>query len=182
MAGTIVGILDRNNLLPRPNLLAGDLIIGLVSSGPHTNGYSLIRKVFEGESLASIVPEIGGSLGDGLLAPHRSYFNMLYPQLSKVKALAHITGGGFIENIPRVLTGSFDAVIHLNSWPVPPIWAFIQKRGDISTEEMFRVFNMGIGMVAIVDKSNTPDFQKSISEPTFIIGELIEGERKVVLN
>lgn len=182
VAGTIVGVLERSRLLPRPNLLAGDLIIGLTSSGPHTNGYSLIRKVFEGESLESIIPEIGGSLADVLLAPHRSYFNTLYPHLSKVKALAHITGGGFVENIPRVLPESLGAVIHLNSWEVPPTWTFIQKRGGISTEEMYRVFNMGIGMVAVVEKSNAPDFQNSISESTFIIGELIEGEHKVVLS
>jgi phosphoribosylformylglycinamidine cyclo-ligase len=182
VAGTIVGILERNGLLPRPNLLAGDLIIGLASSGPHTNGYSLIRKVIEGESLESSIPEIGRSLADVLLAPHRSYFNTLYPQLSKVKALAHITGGGFIENIPRVLTESFDAVIHLNSWQAAPIWTFIQKRGEISTEEMYRVFNMGIGMIAIVDKTIAADFQNSISESTFIIGELIEGEHKVLLS
>lgn len=182
VAGTIIGILERNSLLPRPNLLAGDLLIGLASSGPHTNGYSLIRRVFEGESLESIIPEIGGSLADVLLAPHRSYFNALYPHLSKVKALAQITGGGFVENIPRVLPENLGAVIHLNSWQVPPIWTLIQKRGGISTEEMYRVFNIGIGMVAVVDKSNAPDFQKSISEPTFIIGELIEGEHKVLLS
>jgi phosphoribosylformylglycinamidine cyclo-ligase len=153
VAGTIVGVLERDWLLPRSNLFAGDLIIGLPSSGPHTNGYSLIRKIFEGESLESVIPELGSSLADALLAPHRSYFNVLYPHLSKVKALAHITGGGFIENIPRVLPENLNAIIHLNSWQVPPLWKLIQQRGNTSTEEMYRVFNMGIGMIAIVDKS-----------------------------
>ena len=182
VAGTIVGVLERSRLLPRPNLLAGDLILGLPSSGPHTNGYSLIRKVFEGADLESVHPQLGCSLADALLAPHRSYFSALHPHLDKVKALAHLTGGGFIENIPRVLPENLNAVIHLNSWDVPPIWKLIQQQGSIATEEMYRVFNMGIGMVAIVDKSIVNDLQSSISEPTFIIGELIDGEQKVILN
>lgn len=181
VAGTIVGVLERSRLLPRPNLLAGDLILGLPSSGPHTNGYSLIRKGFEGADLQSIHPELGCSLADVLLAPHRSYFNALYPHLDKVKALAHLTGGGFIENIPRILHENLSAVINLNSWQVPPLWKLIQEKGNISTEEMYRVFNMGIGMVAIVDKSLASDLQSSISEPTFIIGELIDGKQKVIL-
>lgn len=182
VAGTIVGVLERSRLLPRSNLLAGDLILGLPSSGPHTNGYSLIRKVFEGADLQLVHPELGCSLADALLAPHRSYFNSLYPHLDKVKALAHLTGGGFIENIPRVLPENLSAVIHLNSWQVPPLWKLIQEKGNISTEEMYRVFNMGIGMVAIVDKSIANDLQSSISELAFIIGELIDGEHKVILN
>jgi phosphoribosylformylglycinamidine cyclo-ligase len=181
VAGTIVGVLERARLLPRPNLLAGDLILGLPSSGPHTNGYSLIRKVFEGADLESIHPELGCSLADALLAPHRSYFNALYPHLDKVKALAHLTGGGFIENIPRVLPENLNTVIHLNSWQVPSLWKLIQEKGNISTEEMYRVFNMGIGMIAIVDKSIANDLQLSISESTFVIGELIEGKKKVLL-
>ena len=182
VAGTIVGVLERDRILPRPNLLAGDLILGLPSSGPHTNGYSLIRKIFEGADLETVVPELGCSLADALLAPHRSYFNVLYPHLDKVKALAHLTGGGFIENIPRVLPENLNAIIHLNSWDIPPIWKLIQQQGDISMEEMYRVFNMGIGMVVIADKSVVADFQSSVSEQTFIIGELVDGESKVILN
>jgi phosphoribosylformylglycinamidine cyclo-ligase len=181
VAGTIVGVLERSRLLPRPNLLAGDVILGLPSSGPHTNGYSLIRKVFEGADLEAVVPELGCSLADALLAPHRSYFNALHPHLDKVKALAHLTGGGFIENIPRVLPENLSAVINVNSWQAPPLWKLIQEKGNISTEEMYRVFNMGIGMVAVVDKSIANDLQSSISEPTFIIGKLIDGEQKTIL-
>ncbi len=181
VAGTIVGVLERSRLLPRPNLLAGDMILGLPSSGPHTNGYSLIRKVFEGADLQSIHPELGCSLADALLVSHRSYFNALYPHLDKVKALAHLTGGGFIENIPRVLPENLSAVVNLNSWQVSPLWKLIQEKGNISTEEMYRVFNMGIGMVAIVDKSIASDLQSAMLEPTFIIGELIDGEQKVIL-
>ena len=182
VAGTIVGVLERDRILPRRNLVAGDLIIGLPSSGPHTNGYSLLRKVFEGADLESVLPELGCSLADALLAPHRSYFNVLYPHLDKVKALAHLTGGGFIENIPRVLPENLSAMIYLNSWQIPPLWKLIQEKGNISTEEMYRVFNMGIGMVAIVEKSRVADFQACIAEPTFIIGELVKGERNVILN
>jgi phosphoribosylformylglycinamidine cyclo-ligase len=175
LAGTIIGVLERDAILPRPTIQAGDVLLGFASSGPHTNGYSLIRKVFENTPLDD-------SLADALLAPHRSYLNLVYPLLSQVKALAHITGGGFVENIPRVLPESLRAVIHLSSWHVPPLWKLIQEKGNISTEEMYRVFNMGIGMVAVVDRSTLADLQKCIPEPTFIIGELIEGERKVILN
>ena len=181
VAGTIIGIVEKERILPRPNLLAGDLILGLPSSGPHTNGYSLIRKVFEGADLESVVPELGCSLADALLAPHRSYYSTLYSFLPHIKALAHITGGGFIENIPRVLPENLDAIIRLNSWQVSPLWKLIQETGNIPTEEMYRVFNMGIGMIAIVDKSIAADLQSSTSEPIFIIGELVEGERKTIL-
>ena len=175
VAGTIVGVLEREAILPRPTIQAGDVLIGFPSSGPHTNGYSLIRKVFENTAL-------NDSLADALLAPHRSYFNVLYPYLARVKALAHITGGGFFENIPRVIPENLSAVIYRNSWQVPPLWTLIQEKGNIATEEMYRVFNMGIGMVAIVDNSIAADFQSSISEPTCVIGELVKGERKVILN
>ena len=175
VAGTIIGVVERETILPRPTIQAGDVLIGFQSSGPHTNGYSLIRKVFEDTALDDF-------LADALLAPHRSYFNLLYPYLSKVKALAHITGGGFIENIPRVLPEHLNVVIDLNSWTVSPVWTLIQQKGNISTEEMYRVFNMGIGMVAIVDPSAVAELQKSMSEPTFCIGELVKGERKVILS
>ena len=175
VAGTIVGVLERDAILPRSTIQAGDVLIGLRSSGPHTNGFSLIRKVFENTALDD-------RLADALLAPHRSYFNVLYPHLDKVKALAHLTGGGFIENIPRVLPENVDAVIHLNSWEVPSLWKLIQEKGNISTEEMYRVFNMGIGMIAIVDRSSVSHFQSCVQESTFVIGELVNGQRKVTLN
>ena len=175
VAGTIVGVVEREAILPRATIQAGDLLLGFQSSGPHTNGYSLIRKAFEDTFLDE-------SLAAELLAPHRSYFNLIYPHLSKVKALAHITGGGFIENLPRVLPENVDARLDLNSWQIPPLWKRIQQKGDISTDEMYRVFNMGIGMVAIVDPTLATDFQACVSEPTFIIGELLQGTQKVILN
>ena len=181
LAGTIVGVLEREDILPRKNLQAGDVLIGLTSSGPHTNGYSLIRKIFADTPLDTIFPELGGSLADALLAPHRSYLSILYSVLPHIKALAHITGGGFIENIPRVLPENLSAKIHLGSWPVPPLWNLIQQKGNISVEEMYRVFNMGVGMIAIVDKPHAAEIQERIPEPTWIIGELIRGDQKALL-
>ncbi len=182
VAGTIVGVLEKHQILPRTSdLKAGDALIGLRSSGPHTNGYSLIRKVFADTPLETVFPELGIPLSDALLAPHRSYFPVLYSLLSNIKALAHLTGGGFIENIPRVLPDHLDALIRSGSWPVPPLWDLIQQKGDIAAEEMYRVFNMGIGMIAIVDKSIAAEIQQQIPEETYIIGELVPGERKTIL-
>src|SRR5688572_31724188 len=125
IAGTIVGVLERGSMLPRADIGPGDVLIGLRSSGPHTNGYSLIRKIFEGIPLETVFPELGVPLADALLAPHRSYLNVLSAVLrppSTVKALAHLTGGGFIENIPRILPEGVDALVHHDSWPVPPLF------------------------------------------------------------
>ena len=181
VAGTIVGVLERGDILPRDNIKSGDLLIGLQSSGPHTNGYSLIRKVFADFPLDMIVPELHISLADALLAPHRSYYSLLYPLLSHIKALAHITGGGFVENIPRVLPDNLDAVIHIGAWPIPPLWDLIQRTGDVATDEMYRVFNMGIGMVLIAGKDSVSEIQNLIPETTFVIGELVQGQQKVKL-
>ncbi len=179
VAGTIVGVLERDEILPRKDLKAGDVLIGLKSSGPHTNGYSLIRKIFADTPLESVIPELDSSLADALLAHHRSYFSVLYSLLSEIKALAHITGGGFIENIPRILPDDLDAKIQIGSWPVSPLWALIQHRGEVDAAEMYRVFNMGIGMIAIVDKNTVDKVQSLIPEKTFVIGELVKGNKKV---
>ena len=181
VAGTIVGLVERDDILPRPDLKAGDVLIGLASSGPHTNGYSLIRKVFARTPLDTVFPEIGCSLADALLTPHRSYLSILHPLLSHIKALAHLTGGGFIENIPRVLPQNLNAEILLGSWNVPPLWYLIQRMGSIESAEMYRVFNMGIGMIAIVDKSSVAQVRELLSEETFVIGELVRGEKQVQL-
>jgi phosphoribosylformylglycinamidine cyclo-ligase len=181
IAGTIVGLLDRADALPRLGIAPGDVLVGIPSSGPHTNGYSLIRKIFEGLSLDTVFPELGVSLADALLTPHRSYYHVIYHLLSDIKALAHLTGGGFIENIPRILPVDVDAVIDMHSWIVPPLFQLIQKRGEVAQDEMYRVFNMGIGMVAIVDKQKAAALQKAIPEQTFIIGELVQGNCTVIL-
>jgi phosphoribosylformylglycinamidine cyclo-ligase len=181
VAGTIIGMVERGEVLPRQNLRAGDVLIGLKSSGPHTNGYSLIRKVFADTSLESTHPSLDCSLADALLASHRSYYSILYSLLSEFKALVHITGGGFIENIPRILPDHLNADIRIDSWSIPPLWSLIQRKGDIPADEMYRVFNMGIGMIAIVDRASVAKIQGSIPEETFEIGELVEGHKKVQL-
>ena len=186
VAGTIIGVVDRSAILPRTDqLCAGDVLIGLRSSGPHTNGYSLIRKVFEDVPLDAVFPELGVSLADALLVPHRSYLSLLQSAISNqpstIKALAHLTGGGFIENIPRVLPDHLAAQINLGSWPVPPLFQLTQQRGDIATEEMYRVFNMGIGLIAIVAPEDVATLQASIPEEAFVIGQLIDGNKRVIL-
>ena len=185
LAGTIVGALERERMLPRPGLRPGDLLIGLRSSGPHTNGYSLIRRVFADADLTAHIPELNGSLGDALLAPHRSYLHLLIDLIeqpdSPIRALAHLTGGGFIENIPRVLPQGLGARIHRGRWPVPPLFQLIQRQGAIHSDEMHRVFNMGIGMIAVVPAERAAEVQTALPEESWIVGELVSGERKVEL-
>ena len=181
VAGTIVGVVEKDDILPRANIQAGDVLLGLSSSGPHTNGFSLLRRIFADTALEVILPGLGGSLADALLAPHRSYYPILYPILSKVKALAHITGGGFIENIPRILPNDLDAKIQTGSWAVPPLWDLIQSKGNVAAAEMYRVFNMGIGMVLVVDEKSITEIQGLIPEETYVIGEIIQGNKKVQL-
>jgi phosphoribosylaminoimidazole synthetase len=185
VAGTIIGLVERENILPRADLRAGDVLVGLRSSGPHTNGYSLIRRVLDGVDLDTVYPDLGVSLADALLAPHRSYLPLLRPLLEHperpVKALAHLTGGSFIENIPRVLPDGLKAVLQYTSWPVPALFTLIQERGGISNEEMLRVFNMGIGMVLICAAETAALVQRFIPEETWVIGELVQGEKGVLV-
>jgi phosphoribosylformylglycinamidine cyclo-ligase len=171
--GTIVGVAERAKLLPRTDLAAGDVLIGLASSGPHTNGFSLIRKIFADAPLDVMEPALGVTLADALLAPHRPYLNLLQPHLDQVKALAHLTGGGFYDNIPRVLPAHLAAVIDPTAWHVPPIFRLIQQRGQIADAEMMHVFNMGIGMVAMVDPAQVAAFQAAIPEKTWVLGRLV---------
>ena len=183
VAGTIVGAVEKAAILPRGDLQAGDLLVGLASSGAHTNGYSLIRKVFAGVSLETRLPELGQSLGEALLAPHRSYLPVLEPALQsgRIKALAHITGGGLVENLPRILPDGLGGLIRRESWKVPPLFHLIQQRGQVSEAEMYRVFNMGIGMLAVVASQDLPAVQDAIPEEIYCIGELVPGDRKVTL-
>lgn len=185
VAGTIVGVVERKAILPRACICAGDLLLGLKSSGTHTNGYSLIQKIFADAPLDTVLPELGASLGEALLAPHRSYLRLIQPFLARqpaaIKALVHITGGGFIENIPRVLPPGLGATIRVGSWRIPPLFQLIQQRGDVPADEMYRVFNMGIGMIAIIAPRDLRTVQDEIKEETFVIGELVEGEKRVGL-
>lgn len=187
VAGTLLGIVERANILPRSDIAQGDVLIGLASDGAHTNGYSLIRKMFEGVPLDTTFSELDGAgepLWSHLLAAHRSYLPVLEKflnQPSPLKALAHITGGGILENLPRVLPEHLSANLSLGAWQVPALFRLLQQRGEITTQEMFRVFNMGIGMIAIVSKEDAPIFQTSLGERSFQIGELVPGNRTVNL-
>jgi phosphoribosylformylglycinamidine cyclo-ligase len=185
VAGTIVGAVDRDRILPRKDLRPGDVLIGLRSTGPHTNGYSLIRKIFEDTPLQTVIPEIGVPLVDALLAPHRAYLPLLKPLLaqetSPIKAMAHLTGGGWIENPPRVFPPGIGAEVKLGSWPVPPLFTVIQRKGGVDPAEMYRVFNMGIGMLLVVARENADRVRRAIPEETWIVGGLVAGECKVTL-
>ncbi len=185
VAGTIVGVVERSQALPQNNLQAGDVLLGLASSGPHTNGYSLIRKVLADVDLTTLNPALGMSLIDALLAPHRCYLPILQAAMAHpkapIKALIHITGGGFIENIPRVLPKNLNADIQLNSWTVPPLFAFIQQHGNIPLQQMYRVLNMGIGMMIVTAPEHVNLLRELISEQLWQIGALTPGEQRVNL-
>lgn len=184
IAGTLIGVVDTADLLPRSDVAAGDTLIGVASSGPHTNGYSLLRKVFDWIPM-EVVPEgMDRPLGDALLEPHRNYLDPLRSALEggKVKALAQITGGGLPENLPRVLPEGVGAEIDLTSWPVPPLFRLVRElTPQMSTDELYRTLNMGIGMVVVCDPADAADVQAAIPETTWQIGSLVAGERSVTL-
>lgn len=167
LAGTVVGLVDRNDLLPRPQAMqVGDCLFGLPSSGPHTNGYSLIRQLVANRDLDKPLTD-GQTLADALLAPHRSYLpaiNSLQAAKVDLLGMAHITGGGFIENLPRVLPTHLQGVIYLKRWRYPPLFQQLQRWGNLANEELFRVFNMGIGMILIVPIAAAPALQATLPE------------------
>ncbi|HKF41481.1 MAG TPA: phosphoribosylformylglycinamidine cyclo-ligase [Thermoanaerobaculia bacterium] len=188
VAGTIVGVVERERIVDGSRVVPGDVLVGLPSTGLHTNGYSLARSIlFEklGLRADSRVPDAGdGTIGDLLLQPHRSYLRTLTPLLEAglVKAMAHITGGGFYDNIPRVLPEGVGARLRFGSWPVPPLFEFLAERGDVSRTEMLHVFNMGIGMVLIVGSGDLPGVKRILAsrgESFFEIGEAVSGSRDV---
>jgi len=182
VAGTIVGIVERGKILPdQPSMQAGDILIGFASSGPHTNGYSLIRKLCEGEDLLAYNESLKSSLADALLAPHRSYLNVVGPVLPMIKGMAHITGGGFIENIPRMLPEGLQAVVDRSTWPQPTLFKWLQQQGNIEEWEMYRVFNMGIGLVAVIRPDVWAAVRSAVTEPVWRIGELRKGNRSEVV-
>jgi phosphoribosylformylglycinamidine cyclo-ligase len=182
LAGFIVGVLERERALPR-GVGEGDVLVGLPSSGLHTNGYSLARKVLFGvlgHDVDTHLPELGGTVSEALLATHRSYLAALEPLLErdKIRALAHITGGGFPGNIPRVLPEGLGACIRRSAWSVPALFRLIQKGGEVSDDEMYRTFNMGIGMVAVVSPGDLHEVEHSLErrgETSFVIGSVIQG-------
>jgi phosphoribosylformylglycinamidine cyclo-ligase len=177
LVGTMVGMVSRSKLFPTSDLAPGDVLLGLPSTGAHTNGYSLIRSVFAQTPLDRVFDEVG-PLGSALLVPHRSYLGPLarLQAAVPVKALAHITGGGLIENVPRPLAG-FDGLtvrFDQSAWPVPPLFRLIQAQGGIDDMEMLRVFNMGVGMVAFIGAEFAEAALAALGEG-WVIGQVIAG-------
>jgi phosphoribosylformylglycinamidine cyclo-ligase len=188
IAGFIVGVVERAKIVDGRGILPGDVLIGLPSAGLHTNGYSLARRVlFEtaGWTPGTFVQEIGATVGDALLAPHRSYLQLVQPLLARdqVKGMAHITGGGITENLPRILPDGCAAEIDLRSWQVPPIFEVLQRRGGIATDEMFRAFNMGVGLVIACAARDAQRVVNMLSQAgergVFRLGFVVAGERSV---
>ncbi len=184
LVGFIIGVVEKEKIIMGKTIAVGDSIIGLPSSGLHTNGYSLVRKIF-GETRAALetyYPELGRTLGEELLEPHRCYYHQLRPLLPYIKGIAHITGGGLIGNVPRVLPDGMAARFHRGRWTILPIFQLIQQRGNVDQEEMFRVFNMGIGMVLICSPEDAAQLTKALPE-AHIVGEVVKqkGGTRVVI-
>lgn len=181
VAGTMVGIAEKKNLLPRPDVRPGDLLLGLASSGLHTNGYSLARRLFRGLPLDATPAGLDRPIGEALLAPHRSYLNVLRPVLEKnlVKALAHLTGGGIFDNLPRVLPTGCAAEIDRAAWPVSPLFTLIAEASGLPDDELFRTFNMGIGLVLVCAPADEKAVRDTVTEPVYSLGRLVAGPRSV---
>ncbi len=180
VAGFTVGIVDRKKMIDGSSIKEGDVVLGLPSSGLHSNGYSLARKVmFEkaGYKPEDKVELLGTTVGEAMLKPTRIY-------VKTVLGMAHITGGGFLENIPRVLPDDVDVIIEDGAWPVPPIFSLIESIGNIEKKEMYRTFNMGIGYVIITDQANALkicDYMSEIKEEVYLIGMVVSGDKKVIV-
>jgi phosphoribosylformylglycinamidine cyclo-ligase len=175
LVGFIVGVVEKEQIKLGDNIKEGDIILGLPSSGLHTNGYSLVRKIFgqDPKVLKMGYLELGRSLGEALLEPHRCYYRVLKPLMSSVKGLAHITGGSFYKNIPRVLPDGLTARIDSSAWEVPPLFRIIQKAGNVDDNEMYHVFNMGIGMTVICSRINSDKLVQALPGAK-IIGQIIQ--------
>ena len=189
VAGFIVGVVDRPRLISGHTIAVGDVLIGIPSSGLHTNGYSLARRViFEHLRLTvnSYVPELSRTVGDALLEPHRSYLPFIRPLLDggRIKGMAHITGGGITDNLPRVLPHGTAAVIETSAWEVPPIFRWLQQSGNIPGDDMMRTFNMGIGLIIVTGRDDAESLIGELAarggRDARRIGEIVPGEPPAV--
>ncbi|HLU10165.1 MAG TPA: phosphoribosylformylglycinamidine cyclo-ligase [Oceanobacillus sp.] len=182
LVGTIIGVVERESIIDGSRIQAGDAIIGLPSSGLHTNGYSLARRVLDGLDWDEPRDDLGESIGDALLAIHRSYLDpirQLWAAGVDVRGLAHITGGGVVGNLPRIFPQGVGAVIRRGTWHEPPIFGLIQRLGGIHDDEMFRAFNMGLGMLAIVPQTDVERTLATLSDEAFVVGEIVSGNGSV---
>ena len=183
LAGFIVGAVDKERLITGRTIRPGDLLVGVPSSGLHTNGYSLARRIaFDhlGLRADSILPDLGRSLGDALLEPHRSYLAMIRPLFDRIKGMAHITGGGITENLPRVLPHGTAAVVDTSAWEVPALFRWLQEAGRVPADEMRRTFNMGVGMILVVGPERADAALEELAarggREARIIGEIVEAD------
>lgn len=189
LAGFSVGVVDKKDMITGKDLKAGDVLVGMASSGIHSNGYSLVRQVFtmNTEALNRTYESLSGTLGETLLTPTKIYVKALKSIKDagvKIKACSHITGGGFYENIPRMLKDGTHAVIDKNSFVIPPIFEMLAKDGNVAEEAMYNTYNMGVGMITAVDKADVDKAVsaiKSAGETPYILGEITEGEKGITL-
>src|ERR1044071_3608505 len=186
IAGFIVGVVDRAKIIDGKTIAPGDVLLALPSAGLHTNGYSLARKLFfevAGYQPDTHLPELGMTAGEALLLPHISYLKPLEGLLDKgvIKGLAHITGGGLTDNIPRILPEGTAVKIEKGSWPVLPVYELLQRIGNVSEFEMYRTFNMGVGMVIVCSSADAAAIKKHLGEEWYAIGEVVTGKREVLI-
>jgi phosphoribosylformylglycinamidine cyclo-ligase len=189
VAGFIVGVADRENVIDGKTITKGDVLLALPSAGLHTNGYSLARKLFfevAGHDTKTYVNDLGMTVGDALLQPHLSYLKTIEPLLASktIKGLAHITGGGLTDNIPRILPEGLAVEIRKASWPVLPIFSLMQELGNVPEHEMYRTFNMGVGMVVVaspVDVDHAKSILKQGGAEVYEIGKVVAGQQEVII-
>jgi phosphoribosylformylglycinamidine cyclo-ligase len=185
LAGFVVGVVEKDKIIAGKKIIIGDAVLGLPSNGLHTNGYTLARKIFgdDARALNKHYDELGGTAGEALLMPHICYYNQLKPLLPLVKGMAHITGGGLIDNVPRILPEGLAARFESGTWSVPPVFQLIQRMGNVDRDEMFHVFNMGIGMVVVCAPENVSRFTAALPEIR-VIGEVVKqvGEARVIID
>ncbi|MSO30627.1 MAG: phosphoribosylformylglycinamidine cyclo-ligase [Acidobacteria bacterium] len=185
LAGFVVGVVDRERLISGRTVAVGDVLVGVPSSGLHTNGYSLARQiVFDRLKLdvASYIPELKRTVGDALLEPHRSYLSLIRPLLNggRIKAMAHITGGGITDNLPRVLPHGTAAVVDASAWEIPPLFRWLQQNGNVPIEDMMRTFNMGMGLIIVAARDKGEQLIEELAarggREAHVIGEVVAGE------
>ena len=189
LAGFTVGVVDKKDIITGEDVKAGDVLIGMASSGVHSNGFSLVRKIFrrDKETLNTYIDELGTTLGEALLAPTCIYVGALKSIKNagvRVKACSHITGGGFYENIPRMLPEGKHAVVEKNSYPVPPIFTLMAREGNVDEHMMYNTYNMGLGMVLAVDPADvdkTMEAIKAAGDTPYVVGKITDGEKGVTL-
>jgi len=184
LAGTIVGVVERKQIVDGKRIQPGDALLALPSTGLHTNGYSLARRILDGLDWHEPLAELGGSIGDALLAVHRCYFDSVQRLLSAgvdIRGLAHMTGGGVLDNLPRIFPENVGAVIRRGTWPEPPIFGLIQRLGQVKDSEMFHVFNMGMGMLVVVPTEHAELALTTLPGDAFHVGEIVQGHAIVIV-